>query len=366
MRYLIETNSDTPAYIQLYRYFVKDIITGVYPYDSKLPSKRTIADDTGVSVITVEHAMTLLNEEGYVQSRQRSGVYVTYRGEDFLGDNKTDEEIVYDVSKQNHSTGEFPYSVLAKTMRKVLLDYGEKILVKSPNHGCPELRGEISAYLKRSRGLHVRPNQIIIGSGSEYLYGLIVQMLGTDKTYAIEKPSYNKIRQVYEAMGISCDQLLMTPSGIATEELERTEAKILHVTPFNSFPTGVTADISKRQEYLRWARKRKGILIEDNYDSELTISRKSEEPLYSMSSDVNVIYLNTFSRTIAPSMRIGYMVLPVGMVEEYNRKLGFYSCTVPIFDQYVLANLLKNGDFERHINRMRRKIRQLKIGKNQQ
>ena len=203
-------------------------------------------------------------------------------------------------------------------------------------------------------------SQVIIGSGAEYLYGLIAQLLDKNRVIAIEKPSYGKIQDVYEAMGKNCDPLILKPDGISTEELERTEAKVLHVTPFNSFPSGVTAGISKKLEYLRWAKKRGGILIEDNYDSELTVSRKMEEPLFSMDPGAKVIYLNTFSRTLAPSMRIGYMILPACMEEEFKSKLGFYSCTVPVYDQYVLAELLKSGDFERHLNRIRRKKRSLK------
>ncbi|MDO5133732.1 MAG: PLP-dependent aminotransferase family protein, partial [Eubacteriales bacterium] len=260
-------------------------------------------------------------------------------------------------------SGEFPFSVLAKTMRRVLQDYGERILVKSPNHGCLELRSAICLYLGRSKGLVVNPSQVIVGSGAEYLYGLIVQLLGTDRIYALENPSYRKIQEVYEAMGASCDLLTLGPDGIATGELERTKAQILHVTPFNSYPSGITAGISKKHEYLRWAKRRGGILIEDNYDSELTVSRKAEEPLYSMDADADVVYLNTFSRTVAPSMRVGYMILPARMLDDFDRKLGFYSCTVPIFDQYVLAELLQSGDFERHINRVRReKRKQLSSG----
>lgn len=357
MKYNIVPSSSDPAYIQLYRYFVKDIVAGVYPYGSKLPSKRVIADETGVSVITIEHALTLLSDEGYVQSRQRSGVFVIYRGEDFLGDPARHEKISLEKENVPMDYGEFPFSVLAKTMRKVLLDHGESILVKSPNDGSAELRNEICRYLARSRGIAVEPSQVIVGSGSEYLYGLIAQLLGPESVFAIEDPSYKKIRAVYEAMGITCDPLPMTPDGIATEALEKTEAKVLHVTPFHSYPSGVTAGISKKHEYLRWAKKRGGILIEDNYDSELTVSRKPEEPLFSMDPEAEVIYLNTFSRTLAPSMRIGYMILPPDLVAPFTEKLGFYSCTVPVFEQYLLAELLRSGDFERHINRVRRKRR---------
>ncbi len=357
MNISIKKQDGEPAYIQLYRALVKDITSGVYPYGSKLPSKRIIAEETGISVITAEHALTLLCEEGYVETRERSGVFVIYKAEDFLSAGEASKEVLPVANTQIHGTGEFPFSLVAKTMRKVLLDYGEKILVKSPNHGCQELRNEISLYLARSRGLKVKPSQVIIGSGAEYLYGLIVQLLGTKDRYALEDPSYSKIRSVYEAMGAECDMLTMTADGISSKALERTKAKILHVTPFNSYPAGVTAGISKKKEYLRWAKKRNAVIIEDNYDSELTVSRKLEDSLFSLGEGVDVIYLNTFSRTVAPSMRIGYMILPPDLERRFNEKLGFYSCTVPIFDQYVLAELIKNGDFERHLNRIRRKKR---------
>ena len=211
--------------------------------------------------------------------------------------------------------------------------------------------------MARSRGIHIQANQVIIGSGAEYFYGLIAQFLRHQKYVAIENPSYNKIQQVYESFGLVCDMLDLSDNGISSDKLEMTKAKLLHVTPFNSYPSGVTADISKKNEYLNWARKRDGIIIEDNFDSELTVSRKLEEPLFSMANDANVIYINTFSRTIAPSMRIGYMILPNNLIEEFKKKLGFYSCTVPIFEQYLIMELLKNGEFERHINRIRRKKR---------
>lgn len=367
MNYSIDRKAQEPAYIQLYRMLARDIVNGVYAYGTKLPSKRTIATETGTSVITAEHALTLLTEEGYIDSRERSGFFVTYRDEDFLSKNvegrpaaETDEQNEEGTAAFVPQTGgqsDFPFSVLTKTMRRVILDYGERIMVKSPNHGCQELREELCRYLARSRGISVKPAQVVVGSGAEYLYGMIVQLLGTERIYAIEKPSYRKICEVYEAMGATVEMLPMASDGIDSDALKHTSAQILHVTPFNSFPSGITADISKKKEYLRWAKKRGGVLIEDNYDSELTVSRKAEEPLFSMADGVDVIYLNTFSGTIAPSIRIGYMVLPESLVQLFNTRLGFYSCTVPSFEQYVLAELLRSGDFERHINRVRREKR---------
>lgn len=359
MNYLIKTNTNTPAYMQLYHYFVHDIVTGTYPEGTKLPSKRIVAADTGVSVITVQHAFDLLCEEGYVEARQRSGYFVLYNEKDFQTMLDISMEDYREKTASAHKVGEFPYSVMAKTMRRVILDYGEQLLIKSPNFGLQELRQEISRYLERSRGIQVKPSQIIIGSGSEYLYGLIAQLLGTEKTFALENPSYDKIRQVYETLGVKCDMLLLTKDGILSSELEKTKASVLHVTPFNSYPSGVTITISKKKEYLRWAMNRNCVIVEDNYESELTISSKPDNPIFNMSDGVRVIYLNSFSKTIAPSMRIGYMVLPQELIDSFQKKLGFYSCTVPVFEQLLLCELIRTGDLERHINRVRRKKRKL-------
>lgn len=382
MKYFVDLNKEEFAYMQLYKQMKKDIVEGVLPFGSKLPSKRLLAEETEVSVITVEHTYSILCDEGYIEARQRSGYFVIYRESDFhvvgqshmaegdlrydsaLMDSNAARDEYHHLPSHEPSHGktkcDFPFSVLAKTMRRVLTDYDNEILVKSPNHGCQELREAISSYLKRTNGIIVEPKQIIIGSGAEYLYSLIVQLLGKDRVFALENPSYHKIRQVYEANGVTCDMLELGHDGIKTSELQKTDATVLHITPFNSFPSGVTASISKRQEYLRWADSRDGYIIEDNYDSELTVSKKNEDTVFSLANNNTVIYLNTFSQTIAPSMRIGYMVLPEILVERFESKLGFYSCTVPVFEQFVLAELIRSGDFERHINRVRRARRKTK------
>jgi len=376
MNYHITTENSKPAYLQLYECIKHDIVTGVFSYGAKMPSKRTLAEETGVSVITVQHAYEILCEEGYLEGRQRSGYFAVYKDSDFVSvadgaegsfatvhplpyQNKTEEgsDVVSDNAKAKIN---FPFSVLSKTMRKVLLDYGDSILIKSPNQGCTELRTAISSYLKRSNGMHVRPEQIVIGSGAEYLYSLIVQLLGKERIFGLENPSYNKIKQVYEANGVACDMLTVGQDGIKTTELNRTKASVLHITPFNSYPSGITADVSKRLEYLQWARQRNAYIIEDNYAAELTVSMKNDDTVFSMSKDALVIYLNTFSETIAPSMRVGYLVLPEDLLGQFEEKLGFYSCTVPVFEQYVLAELINSGDFERHINRVRRERRKRK------
>lgn len=348
------------AYLQLYHRLREDIVSGAYPLGSRLPSKRQLADDAGVSLVTVEHAYAILCDEGYAEARERSGFFAAYRaGDCFPG---TDAAALPDILADARGTeGEFPFSVLARTMRRVLSAYGEGLLVKSPNNGCAALRQALADYLARSRGIRVKSAQIVIGSGAEYLYGLIVQLLGRERVYGVENPCYEKIRRVYQASGVTCEALRLGTDGIRTDELTRTKATVLHVTPFHSFPSGVTASAGKRAEYIRWARERKGCIVEDDFDSEFSLSSKAEDTVFSLAPEGPVIYLNTFTKTIAPSMRVGYMVLPPALQERFERAVGFYSCTVPLFEQYVLAELLRSGDFERHLNRVRRARRRTQL-----
>jgi GntR family transcriptional regulator/MocR family aminotransferase len=236
-------------------------------------------------------------------------------------------------------------------------DFGETILDRSPNPGCLQLREAIRQYLERSRGIIADTEQIIIGSGSEYLYSLIVELLGRNRIYAMESPSYKKIEQVYLAFDVQCELLPLSHDGIQSASLWASNAHVLHITPYRSFPSGVTATASKRHEYMRWAGKHGRYIVEDDFESEFSVSKKPEETLFSHISHDNVIYMNTFSKTISPSLRVGYMVLPKHLVSVFEQKLGFYSCTVPTFIQFVLAELIINGDFERHINRVRRQKR---------
>ncbi len=356
MKYIIDKEK-RPVYLQLYKKIRDDIISEYYPYNTKLPSKRSLAEETGLSTITVEHAYALLCDEGYVEARERSGFVVIFRKTDGFAAS-SEQHTVYTTYHTERSYPDFPLSVLSKTMRMVLTDHGNLLLEKSHNCGCTELRESIRHYLARNRGIKVETAQIIIGSGSEYLYGLIVELLGRHQIYAIESPSYKKIEQVYKATEITYELLPLTSSGIDSKSLAETKANVLHTTPYRSYPSGVTATASKRHEYIRWSEQNNRYIIEDDFESEFSVSTKPTETLFSLSESDRVIYLNTFSKTISPSLRIGYMVLPKHLVDEFNKKLGFYSCTVPTFMQHVLAELINNGDFERHINRVRRNIRQ--------
>ncbi len=386
MKYVIEKEK-RPVYLQIYKQLRDDIIEGVFPYNSKLPSKRILANEIGISTITIEHAYALLCDEGYAEARERSGFFVTFRKADGFASSQDTTQVstnaktnVFACSQDttqasaNHSVkpspGRQPHptptpsvypvfsiSILGKVMRKVLSDYQELLLEKSPNAGCIELRDAIRRYLARNRNIHISLDQIVIGSGAEYLYGLIVPLLGRDKVYALETPSYEKMEQIYLAAGVRYELLPLSENGIDSDALAATTADVLHTTPYRSFPSGITATASKRHEYIRWSNKGARFIIESDYGSEFSVSSQPMETLFSLSEHDNVIYLNTFSKTISPSMRIGYMVLPKQLVKPFQEKLGFYSCTVPSFEQYVLTELINNGDFERHINRVRRNMR---------
>ncbi|MBQ8328655.1 MAG: PLP-dependent aminotransferase family protein [Lachnospiraceae bacterium] len=373
-QYSIDPQLRQPAYLQLYNQLREDITRGLCPYGSKLPSKRFLAAETGTSVITVQHAYDLLADEGYIESRERSGYFVSYKENELFPVAAGTEESAPDLSEPadiheisdipirgpvvTPEQEQFPFNTLAKVARKVLSEYGESLMVRSPNNGTVFLRETIAQYLARSRRMNVTADQIIIGSGSEYLYNLIVQMLGRERIFALEDPSYEKIRLVYEASGVCCRMLPMDREGVRLSSLKKTDATVLHVTPFNSYPSGITATASRRAGYIRWASAEDKFIIEDDFDSEFSMSTKAEDTLFSLEPKKSVIYMNTFTRTISPAVRVGYMVLPALLSAALQEKISFYSCTVPVFTQHLLAELIRSGDFERHINRVRRRRRQ--------
>lgn len=360
-------------YIRIYENVRQDIINGIYPVNSKLPSKRVMANDMGVSVITVEHAYELLMEEGYISPREKSGYYVTFDSsymfesqiKDYIpmdSDNLADEESSPVISEESvDETEAFSFNIYARTTRRVLTEHAEKILEKSPGSGTVILRQAIAGYLARSRHINVQYDQIIIGSGAEYLYGLIVQAYGRDIVYGIEDPSYKKIEQVYLANGVEIDRLPLDTDGIISSRLWESKARVLHISPYKSYPSRITATAAKKREYLLWSNRKDAILIEDDYESEFTPSRKPEETLFSLDEDDRVIYVNTFTRTIGTAVRTAYMVIPRSMKPMLREKIGFYSCPVPTLEQLILAELINNGDFERHINRVRRNNRRKRL-----
>ena len=346
-----------PKYYQLYTAIREDILRGELRPGQKLPSRRALAEHLHVSVVTVSGAYEQLVDEGYLAAKPRSGYYVSAISS--LPQQTREQTRLHllpadPAAPQAQDGYGFRYSALTKLMREVIADCGTKLLEKPPHYGCAELRNAIADYLLRYRGMLAQPECIVIGSGAEYLYGLVVQLLGRDRVYGLEDPGYEKVRQVYAANGAVCELLPMSNDGIDAGALTQARASVLHITPFHSFPTGITTSAAKRSEYLAWAAARGAILVEDDFDSEFSENKKPLQTLYSMDRRGCVIYVNTFSHSLAPSMRMGYMVLPESLMAQYREKLGFYSCSVPLFDQYVLARFISQGYFERHLNRLRR------------
>lgn len=350
-------------YIELYENIRQDIIDGIYATGDKLPSKRTMAADAGVSVITVEHAYELLAQEGYILPVEKSGYFVSFDENNTYASARSvsrQTDMSSQVVRTDRITSDardeeaFSFNIYAKTVRRVLSEYAEELMEKPQSGGCERLRRAIAGYLVRNRHIRVEADRIIIGAGAEYLYGMIVQALGRDMYYGVESPSYNQIARVYEAEGVKLDMLPLGTDGIESEALWRTKAGVLHITPYRSFPSGVTATAAKKREYMRWAKETGGYIIEDDFESEFTVSRKPEETIFSLDDGSRVIYVNTFTRTIAPSIRVAYMVIPEGLIKLFTDRTGFYSCPVPVLEQYTVAELIENGDFVRHINRVRR------------
>ena len=344
-------------YVSLYEEIKKQIASGEYRPHQRLPSKRITAERLGLSLITVAAAYAMLEDEGYISARERSGYFVNDIGHLYPHPiEQSSDRPSPDADPIPDRDPDFEYSVWFKTVRKVMADKGSLLFVKSPAMGCAVLRNAIADYLYRARGIVADPRNIVIGSGAEQLYETAVKLLGRDRIFGIEDPCYEQIPSVLCGMGVEVCRLRMGEDGIESPSLWGSRFDVLHVTPYHSFPTGVTASIAKRHEYLRWATETGNYILEDDFDSEFYLSGHPMESLYNPTKTQSVIYLNTFSKSLSPSMRMGYMILPEALMERYRKTLGGFSCTVPVAEQYFLAEFIESGSFERHLNRKRRRL----------
>lgn len=360
LTYSFENRGGDSLYTYLYKQIKNDILSLHLAPNEKLPSKRALAKHLGVSTITVENAYNQLMAEGYIYSRPKSGFYVSHVTKSAQPpaavpqkqEEAPEQEIFADFV--SNSISGFPFTQWTKLMRQTMSDEGEKLMVRSPSIGVLALRQAIADYLLAFRGMNVSPDRIVVGAGTEYLYGLIIQLLGRNRTYALEDPGYQKISRIYRANGVSCVHIPLDESGVSVPELEASGADILHISPAHHFPTGLVTPISRRYELLSWASKNsRRYIIEDDYDSEFRLQGKPIPTLQSIDVLDRVIYINTFSKSLTSTIRISYMVLPESLMAEYHRNLSFYSCTVSTFEQYTLARFMESGSFETHINRMR-------------
>ena len=356
LTYELKKAPGLPLYEALYRHLRRDIQTGVLPAGEKLPSKRALAENLKVSRITVETAYNQLLSEGYIRSTEKVGYFV-----EAVAQRRTDTkplptyppeagESLLDLTA--NGPARFPFSVWNKLQREGLQDYGQQLLQNIPHAGSFQLRAAIAQHLWDFRGMAADPDNIIIGAGTDFLYNLLIQLVGRDRVFAVEDPGYVKIRKIYAAGGVPCVSAPMDGDGVIPELLE--SAGVLHISPSHHFPTGIVTPLKRRAALLDWAANRDGYIIEDDYHSEFRFRSHPVAALQTLDKAGRVIYMNSFSKTLAPSIRISYMVLPTGLMQRFRETLGFYSCTVSSFEQYTLARFLSRGHFEKHINRMRK------------
>ena len=342
LTYELKKSPGVPLYEALYRCIRGDILSGALRPGEKLPSKRALAENLEVSKITVEAAYSQLLSEGYICSKEKVGYFVETVERrapvPAVPGRRAKEDATCLLDLTANGTEQFPFSVWSRLQREVMLDFGEALLAPLPNRGIPELRQAIAGHLAAFRGMRVDPENILIGAGTDFLYNLLIQLLGREKIYA--------------AGGVQTVSAAMDDRGVIPESLG--SADVLHISPSHHFPTGIVTPVSRRRELLDWANRGEKWIIEDDYDSEFRFDAHPVPAMQSLDDGGRVIYMNSFSKSLAPSIRISYMVLPAGLMAAFQQKLGFYSCTVPSFEQYTLARFLSRGFFEKHINRMRK------------
>ncbi|MDO5403863.1 MAG: PLP-dependent aminotransferase family protein, partial [Eubacteriales bacterium] len=264
------------------------------------------------------------------------------------------ETYAADLTSNQTKASNFPFFTWSRIMKELVTEQSQELMMPSPSAGIFLLREAIAKHLYDYRGMQISPNQVIIGAGTEYLYSLLIQLLGQEKTFAIEDPGYGKIRMIYESNKVNVISIPLDEDGIHMKSLKQSQADILHISPSHHYPTGIITPISRRYELLGWALcENNRYIIEDDYDSEFRFSGRPIPSLQSIDVCDKVIYMNTFTKSLSPTIRISYMVLPKTLMKEFNSRLGFYSCTVSNFEQYTLARFINDGHFEKHINRMR-------------
>lgn len=374
LTYDILQRGNKPIYLWLYEQIRKDIEGGHLTAGEKLPSKRALGEHLKISIVTVQNAYAQLIAEGYLYTIEKKGYYVADILKTSLvikedapfpisfGDKEPKQAYEMDLSENAINHTEFPLSVWMRLMRKIISQNDDNLFRKIPSMGLWELRKAICNHLHHYRGIVADPNQILIGAGTEYLYSILIKLLGRDSIFAVEDPGYLRITQIYEAENVETRPIPLDAKGLDYQALKQSGANIVHISPSHHFPTGIVMPVGRRKEILQWAEEKENrYIIEDDYDSEFRFQGKPLPTMESLDNGQKIIYMNTFSKTISPSFRISYMILPKNLMNRYLQNFGFYTCTVPSLEQYTLAEFIQNGYFERHLNRMKRKYRNKKV-----
>lgn len=360
----LNTGSSVPLYEQIYNYMKQEIRTGKLAVATKLPSTRSLSSNLQISRSTVELAYSQLISEGYIEARPKSGYYVLSIGdlvelpqEKLLANTqciKKKEALEYDFSPFSVDIQEFPFATWRKLSNQCMNDMNQDLFLLGESKGDRNLREAIARYLHSSRAVSVEAERIIIGAGTDYLLQLLTQILSDHHIIAMENPSYKRAFHIFSGLGYEVAPIAVENDGVSVEELYKTKADLCYVTPSHQYPLGVIMPIKKRMELLSWAFSAKNrYIIEDDHDSEFRYKGKPIPSLQGMDHNGKVIYLGTFSRAIAPAIRMGYMVMPRELMKQYQEKLFYYASTVSRIDQAIMCEFINGGFFERHVNKMR-------------
>ena len=358
------TKGTLPLYQQLYKSFTDEISSGRLKPGERLPSKRRLGEHLQISVNTVDGAYQMLAAEGYIESRPRSGFVVspmplsvtpvravpTKPVEEKL---QKRQDYRYDLRTSLVDSDAFPFATWAKLTKKVMMR-GKTLLAPGDAQGERYLRDALIRHLGEFRAVKATADQIVIGAGMEYLLGLLVKLTGAQSAYALEDPGYVKNRLILDNNGISFTLIGLDSSGMRPDLLRKSGAAVAYITPTHQYPLGMTMPVGRRLELIAWAEEKPGrYIIEDDYDSEFRYSGRPVPSLSGLTRSEKVIYIGTMSRSIAPSVRIAFLVLPHDLLAEYRRRFGSYSCTVSVFEQITLAEFIAGGHLVRHLNRVR-------------
>ncbi|SFR81765.1 MocR-like pyridoxine biosynthesis transcription factor PdxR [Anaeromicropila populeti] len=360
----LNVKSKHPLYEQIYLHIKKEIQSGALPVQTKLPSTRGLANHLQVSRNTIEQAYAQLISEGYIESKQKSGYYICqinglaeYHQTKLTAKQlKAEKRKVYsyDFSPFSVDLTHFPYHTW-RQLSKNCLTQDENLFLLGHNQGDDRLRHAISDYLHQSRGVRCTEEQLIIGAGVDYLLQLISILIPRNQLIAMENPSYMRAYRIFKGLGYQTAAIDLDNMGISMEKLYQSNASIAYVTPSHQYPIGIVMPIKRRMELLQWACEEENrYIIEDDHDSEFRYTGKPIPSLQGIAPQDKVIYIGTFSRAIAPAIRVGYMVLPTPLLAQYQSEYSYYSCTVSRIDQAIITNFIQEGYFERHLNRMRK------------
>lgn len=377
--YNLDKRGEASLYEYVYQQIRDDIVAGRIAAGEHLPSKRAFASHLGISVITIENAYSQLLAEGYICSKPRRGYYACELPEaPVLASVETELDRdsapaglnAHDADEQPEQFAPLSPSALEaarlwqSALRATLTSEDEReIFSPAPAQGTARLRCAIAHHLRGTRGMNVNPDNIVIGAGAQLLDTMLVQLLGTDKTYAVEDPGYLRLTRIYQAMGCKVRHIPLDGEGVNLGELLDAGADVLHLMPSHQYPTGLVTSIARRYALLSWAAEQPGrYLIEDDFDCEFRLAGKPIPALASIDAAQSVIYTNTFSKSLSSALRLAYMVLPDELMERFRRELGFYASSVSSVDQVALARLLESGDYERHVNRVRVRAREARDG----